>query len=78
MNPMIEERIDHPSAWTSASIRGKEALAFDLGLRHLAAFERAIGRVRARGLALDDVGRGDFPLARKTHQGGSKRLLPMA
>ena len=43
---MIEQRIDHPSA----SIRGKEAFAFDLGPRHLDAFKRAIESVRARGL----------------------------
>ena len=36
---MIDQCIDHPSAWTGASIRGKETLAFDLGRRHLAAFE---------------------------------------
>ena len=59
---MIEHRINHPSAWTGASIGGKEAFVFDLGSRHLAAFERAIEIVRARGLGLDDVARGDFPL----------------
>lgn len=59
---MIEQRIDHPSAWTGASIRGKEAFAFDLGPRHLDAFKRAIESVRARGLGLDDVARRDFPL----------------
>ena len=59
---MIEHRIDHPSAWTGASVRGKEAFAFDLGPRHLGAFERAIESVRAWGIDLDDVGRGDFPL----------------
>ena len=59
---MIEHRIDHPSAWTGASIGGKEALAFDLGPRHLASFERAVESVRASGLAFYDVGCGDFPL----------------
>ena len=59
---MIEHCIDHPSAWTGAALGGKEALAFDFEPRHLAAFERAIAAVRARGLELCEVGREDFPL----------------
>ena len=63
MSTMVEHRIDHPSAWTGASLRrGKTELLVDLSPRHLAAFERAIEGVRTRGLSLFDVGRGDFPL----------------
>ena len=59
---MIEHHIEHPSAWTGAALGGKAALAFDLESRHLAVFERAVARVRARGLGLREAGRGDFSL----------------
>lgn len=62
--PIIPNRpFDLPAAWTTADIGGKDALAFDLDDRHLAAFEAAVAGLRERGLtAFEDVGRDDFPL----------------
>ena len=62
--PMIPSRpFDHPAAWTAADLGGKDAFAFDLSDRHIAAFEAAVSRLRDRGLtAFEDIGRHDFPL----------------
>ena len=59
---MIESFIDHPSAWTSASLGGKEQLIFNLEQHHLDAFAIAIDAVRSRGLSLLEVAKADFPL----------------
>ena len=59
---MIQHTIDHPSAWTSASLNGKGELIFELEPRHLDAFCGAIKEVRSRGLSLDNVDKEDFAL----------------
>ena len=54
---------DHPAAWTTADIGGKDDITLDLAPRHVAAFEAALADMDARGLArFEDIGRGDFPL----------------
>ena len=46
-----------------ADLGGKDALAFDLDDRHIAAFEAAVAGLRERGqTAFEDIGRHDFPL----------------
>ena len=46
-----------------ADIGCKDAFAFDLTDRHIAAFEAAVAGLRERGLtAFEDIGRHDFPL----------------
>ena len=54
--------VDHPSAWKAGDFRSRDDIAFDLGERHLDAFEAALATVRARGLRLDDITRETFPL----------------
>ena len=57
------EPFDHPATWKAADIGDKDGIAVDLTARHLAAFERALEGLRARGLAaFEDIGRHDFPL----------------
>ena len=65
MTPTIipNRPFDHPAAWTAADLGGKDAFAFDLDDRHIAAFESAVSRLRERGLtAFEGIGRRDFPL----------------
>src|SRR5262249_23301537 len=38
--------IDHPSAWTSRSLGGKQGLNFPLGAEHLAALDEILARTR--------------------------------
>ena len=63
-SPVIPSRpFDHPTAWTAADLGGKDAFAFDLADRHIAAFEAAAAGLRERGrTAFEDIGRHDFPL----------------
>ena len=63
-SPTIPTRpFDHPSAWTAADLGGKDAFAFNLVDRHIAAFDTALAGLRERGLtAFEDIGRHDFPL----------------
>ena len=49
--------IDHPSAWRGSDFPSRDGFAIDLDPRHLRAFERAIERIRAEGLGLDDIER---------------------
>jgi len=52
--------IDHPSAWRSSDFASRDEFAIDLQPRHLRAFERALERIRAEGLGLDDIERRHF------------------
>ena len=52
--------IDHPSAWRSSDFASPDDYAIDLGPRHFEAFERALVRIRAEGLTLDDIERRHF------------------
>ena len=63
MSTPVSPHVSDLSAWTSAGLGGKAALAFDLAPRHTQAFARAIESVRSRGLGLFEVTRDDFPLA---------------
>ncbi len=58
MNPIHDRPIDHPSAWTSAGIGGKEGLMHRMGPEHV----RALGELldRTRHLAPEAVTRADF------------------
>ena len=58
MNQTYDSPIDHPSAWTSAGIGGKEGLMHRMGPEHV----RALGELleRTRHLAPDAVTRADF------------------
>ena len=52
--------IEHPSAWRSRDFASPDDYAIDLGPRHFEAFDRALARIRAEGLTLDDVERRHF------------------
>ena len=52
--------IDHPSAWRGSDFDSPDDFAIDPGPRHLRAFERALERIRADRLELNDVERRHF------------------
>ena len=56
-SPTIPSRaFDHPAAWTAADLGGKDAFAFDLADRHVAAFEATVAGLRERGrTAFEDM-----------------------
>ncbi len=58
MNPIYDRRIDHPAAWTSAEIGGKEGLTHRMGPEHVQALAELVERTRH--LAPDAVTRADF------------------
>jgi hypothetical protein len=56
-------KIEGPSAWTGAEMRGREAeWTYRLTPTDLAEIEAAVAAVRSRGLELADITRADFPL----------------
>jgi hypothetical protein len=62
-NPEPRRLIKGPSAWTGADMRTREAeWTYRLSPAEVSEIEDAVRRVRARGLDLADVTRGDFPL----------------
>ena len=52
--------IEHPSAWRSSDFASPDDYAIDLAPRYVEAFERALERIRDRGLTLDDIERRHF------------------
>lgn len=58
MTPLYHDRIDAPSAWTPASLGGKEGLVHTLAARHLAAIDRLLASVRE--LDAEQITRRDF------------------
>jgi hypothetical protein len=54
--------IDHPSAWTAASLGGIEAIAVDLETRHVDALERALDRARRSGTPREALTAANFDL----------------
>ena len=60
MTPMQLAHLDHPCAWRSADFRSPDDYAFDLGPRHLQAFERALATMRKAGIGLADMRREHF------------------
>ncbi len=52
--------IEHVSAWRSSGFASSDDYAIDLAPRHFEAFERALARIRAEGLTLDDIERRHF------------------
>jgi hypothetical protein len=58
MTPIYSQRIEHPGAWRSAQIGGREGLTHRLGAEHLDAFDRVLRQVR--GKTPDDTGQADF------------------
>ena len=55
-------RIDHPNAWTTESVRSKADMAYTLSKEELSALDTALNEVKSRGLAVEEVTAGDFPL----------------
>ena len=55
-------RIDHPNAWTTESVRSKADIAYTLSKEELSALDTALNEVKSRGLAVEEVTAGDFPL----------------
>lgn len=59
----VPKRFDHPAAWKAEDLGSKESIAVDLTADHLAAFEKALERLRERDLiTFEAIGRDDFPL----------------
>ena len=56
--PVFRDTIDHPSAWTNASLGGKEGITYRLTEQQLVAFEEVIDRTRH--LHPQEVSRRDF------------------
>jgi hypothetical protein len=55
--------IEGPSAWIGADMRGREAQwTYRLSPPEIAEIEAAVRAVRACGLDIADIRRGDFPL----------------
>ena len=57
------ETVYHPSAWRGNEISSIDECSFVLQDRHLSALDRALKSVRARGLDLNSVEKGDFDLS---------------
>ena len=55
-------RIDHPNAWTTESVRSKADMAYTRSKEELSALDTALNEVKSRGLAVEEVTAGDFPL----------------
>lgn len=58
MTPLYNHKIDAPSAWTTASLGGKEGLTHTLEARHLAAIDRLLASLR--GKKAEQITRQDF------------------
>ena len=59
---LSKTRIDHPNAWTTESVRSKADMAYTLSKEELSALDTALNEVKSRGLAVEEVTAGDFPL----------------
>ena len=57
-----EARPNHPNAWTTDSIRSKSDITYSLSDQELSALDAALGAVKAKGLVVEEVTAGDFPL----------------
>ena len=57
------ESVNHPSAWIGSEISSVDELSFVLQDKHLSALDRALKSVRARGLDLNSIEKGDFDLS---------------
>ncbi|WP_437895858.1 hypothetical protein [Sorangium sp. So ce124] len=55
------KQIKHPRAWDGKDLT-KDEVAFDLGSRHLEAFDRVIQEVRRRSVTLESASNEDFQL----------------
>ena len=65
---------DEPGAWTRADIGGKaDVFSLDLSAADRGELDTALAAVRARGLAMEAIGRADFPLP-----GLGRRLAALA
>ena len=55
-------RIDHPNAWTTATVRSELDIAYPLGDQELAELDGALNVIKAKGLAVEEITKNDFPL----------------
>ncbi len=58
MNPIHDRRIEHPAAWTSAEIGGREGLTHRMAPEHVAAIWSLVEQ--SRGMRPDAITRQDF------------------
>jgi TfdA family taurine catabolism dioxygenase TauD len=57
------QKVTGPAVWTGADMRGREdEWTYRLSSAEVAELEAALRGVQARGLALEEIGRDDFPL----------------
>ena len=60
LTTMYGARIDHPGAWKVADFKSPRDYAIELEASHLHDIERAVHRIKAAGLGLDDLQREHF------------------
>ena len=58
MTPIFKQKIDAPSAWTPASVGGKEGMVKTLDKKHLDAIDRLLASVK--GIETEKITRSDF------------------
>ena len=62
MTPMINNRIEHPSAWKANDFSSKDDYAIDLEPQHIDALARALNQVKRAGLELEQITQSTFAL----------------
>jgi hypothetical protein len=59
----IQGHIDHPAVWKGSDFTSPDDFSFDLGPRHMAAFDMAVAAIKQRGLKAQHFSREDFDLS---------------
>lgn len=59
----IKGHIDHPAVWKGSDFTSPDDFSFDLGPRHMAAFDTAVAAIKQRGLKAQHFSREDFDLS---------------
>jgi hypothetical protein len=62
LTPVYATPIEHPGAWRVADFTSPTDYTIELGATHLQDIERALRRIKAAGLGLDDLQREHFEL----------------
>src|SRR5688572_18055213 len=62
--PMLLEPVTGPSAWLSTDLQKDTSWIYELPPSAIEEIDTALAHVKARGLAVAEIGRDDFPLPR--------------
>src|SRR3974377_2027342 len=60
LTPVYAAPIDHPGAWKVADFKSPGDYTIEFDAKHLRDIERAVRRIKAAGLGLDDLQREHF------------------